>query len=76
MYQSHELEILREMKEKLCYVAEDFNAEMEKFAGKEREAYGPENGYRLPDGNHIQINTERFRCPEVLFNPEIAGIEA
>jgi hypothetical protein len=43
--------MLREMKEKLCYVVPDFKAEMNKK--KVEEPYGPENGYRLPDGNHI-----------------------
>jgi len=29
----------------------------------------------LPDGEEILINTERFRCPEVLFKPYLIGNE-
>merc|ERR1712130_201087 len=33
-------------------------------------------GYELPDGNVIVIGNERFRCPEVLFQPSFVGKEA
>merc|ERR1712224_927268 len=29
--------------------------------------------YELPDGNIITVGSERFRCPEVLFQPSLAG---
>jgi actin-related protein len=29
--------------------------------------------YKLPDGNTIQIGSERFSCTEILFNPQISG---
>merc|ERR1711879_1139347 len=32
--------------------------------------------YELPDGNIITIGSERFRCPEVLFQPSFIGKEA
>lgn len=32
--------------------------------------------YELPDGNIISVHTERFRCPEVLFQPSLIGKEA
>merc|ERR1711939_1214005 len=31
--------------------------------------------YALPDGNKIKIGQERFRAPEILFDPEIIGLE-
>ena len=31
--------------------------------------------YSLPDGQYITIKEERFKCPEILFNPNIAGHE-
>merc|ERR1711919_23293 len=34
-----------------------------------------EKDYELPDGNVITIGNERFRCPEVLFQPSFIGIE-
>merc|ERR1712190_721494 len=32
--------------------------------------------YELPDGNIITVGSERFRCPEVLFQPSFIGKEA
>merc|ERR1711948_192163 len=32
--------------------------------------------YELPDGNIITVGSERFRCPEVLFQPSFVGKEA
>jgi len=35
-----------------------------------------EQTYELPDGNVISVGNERFRCPEVLFQPSFIGKEA
>ncbi|KAE8722333.1 Actin-2 [Hibiscus syriacus] len=35
-----------------------------------------EKNYELPDGQVITIGAERFRCPEVLFQPSLIGMEA
>merc|ERR1712222_304445 len=35
-----------------------------------------EKTYELPDGNIISVGSERFRCPEVLFQPSLVGKEA
>merc|ERR1712003_69799 len=35
-----------------------------------------EKSYELPDGNVITVGNERFRCPEVLFQPSFIGKEA
>ena len=34
-----------------------------------------EKSYELPDGDVITIGNERFRCPEVLFQPSFLGME-
>lgn len=66
---SSEMEMIREMKEKVCYVSEHFEDEMKK---KNNEI---EMKYTLPDGREIEIGNERFRATETLFDPSLVGSE-
>ena len=61
-----EKEIVKNIKEKSCYVALNFEEEMERV-----NSYY----YELPDGSHVIIKDQRIRCPEALFKPSLLGKE-
>ncbi|KAI8878939.1 actin-related protein [Backusella circina FSU 941] len=63
-----EKEVVRIIKEKTCYVA--LNP-----AKEEKESNGKIDDFMLPDGNIIKLGAERFRAPEILFQPEYIGEE-
>ena len=63
------VEVVRQVKEDLCYVAHDYEAEM--TAAQTTSSI--EKRYELPDGQVITLNDHRFRVPEALFQPAVLG---
>lgn len=64
-----DLETSREIKEKLCFVSSNFDQEVETSSNKFTRSYA------LPGGDVINVGEERFRSPEILFNPSLIGSE-
>lgn len=60
-----ERHIVRDIKEKCCYAAIDYDKEPSN-----------EKSYTIPDGQDISLGRERFTCTEALFKPnELLGLE-
>ncbi|KAL9235260.1 hypothetical protein vseg_010035 [Gypsophila vaccaria] len=58
---------VRELKENLCYVAFDYEAELSRHT---------EQSYEVPREGVFTLSKERFQTGEILFQPCIAGVRA
>lgn len=58
-------QIVRGIKEKLCFVSIDPAADRAKAS----ESSDLQKMYELPDGQTIPVNSPRFLAPEALFDP-------
>eukprot|EP00123_Amoebidium_parasiticum_P010872 comp20377_c0_seq1/m.25752 comp20377_c0_seq1/g.25752 ORF comp20377_c0_seq1/g.25752 comp20377_c0_seq1/m.25752 type:complete len:393 (-) comp20377_c0_seq1:261-1439(-) len=67
-----DFETVRQMKEKLCYVAYDVEQET-KLA---TETTVLTEKYTLPDGRQVTIGEERFAAAEALFQPHLINVES
>ncbi|KAK4552597.1 centractin- actin- protein of the dynactin complex [Recurvomyces mirabilis] len=73
---SAEKEIVKQIKETTSYVALDPKKEEKEWqAASNRSGESKAVDYVLPDGQHLKVGAERFRAPEILFDPEIIGLE-
>lgn len=77
---STERKVVIDIKEKLLYIPLDYENEIEKFEDPNvhRDFLNElRYSYKLPDGsifdNYMLIETERFKCPELLFQPNLMG---
>lgn len=68
---SAELEIVRDIKQQLCYVSQNYEKELEQCEVDNTL----EKEFELPDGQVISVGKERFQCPEALFKPDLLGNE-
>ncbi|XP_059488463.1 actin-like [Neocloeon triangulifer] len=62
-----EREIVRDIKEKLCFVAPESEHRV--------KSSKVEKAYILPDGQVITLGKERYLCPELLFQPSLLGMD-
>ncbi|ORX77316.1 actin-like ATPase domain-containing protein [Anaeromyces robustus] len=60
----HGFEMVRKIKEKFCYVAQNFIEERSEVIGQYVE---------LPNGQLIIMDIERIQGPEILFQPNLIG---
>jgi centractin len=67
LYTSAEKEIVRFIKEKTCYISLN--------PAKQEKELTVDTDFVLPDGQVISLGNERFRATEILFNPDIIGLE-
>ncbi|CAI5759756.1 unnamed protein product [Candida verbasci] len=77
---SSELEIVKLMKESCCFISKDpardeklYSTHYIKGSMTNSELFST---YKLPDGHEVNLGVERFRSPEILFNPQLIGNES
>eukprot|EP01113_Clastostelium_recurvatum_P042547 TRINITY_DN68_c0_g3_i4.p1 TRINITY_DN68_c0_g3~~TRINITY_DN68_c0_g3_i4.p1 ORF type:complete len:494 (-),score=149.64 TRINITY_DN68_c0_g3_i4:365-1846(-) len=66
-----DFETVRQIKEKLCYVA--YDTPMESRLAQETTVLV--ETYTLPDGRVIKVGQERYQAPEALFKPSLVDLD-
>lgn len=62
---TEDLALVKQIKESMCMVAQDYDAEYKQAT----EQSTIEKTYSLPGEKLLTMKEERIRCPELLFNP-------
>ena len=68
---SADFELVREIKEDLCYVS--INVKKERAMARDTTVLDKE--YKLPDGSTINVGRERFEATEILMQPGLIEME-
>ena len=70
MTSASEFQLVREIKEEHCYVAQEYDSEMDQATkSSEKDAT-----YTMPDKRVVKVPaTIRMKCPELLFKPDLYG---
>ncbi|KAJ4457218.1 putative Actin [Paratrimastix pyriformis] len=64
---SLEFDVLRDIKERLCFVSFDY----ERDIAVNPRTYPGAPAYQMPDGTVIPLERERIMCAELLFRPQL-----
>jgi len=63
-----DLESIHTLKAQHCYVAQNYEIETQLQSAEERK-------FNMPNGTQIALKNERFRAPEVIFKPNLIGMD-
>ena len=66
-----ECDLVKNMKEDVCFVSPMQNASKKEGSSVDEA----KTTYQLPDGQVVDISSERYSAPEILFNPTLIGSE-
>ena len=67
-----ELQCLCDAMAKLCFVSPHADYELNNTVNDQELR----RTYELPDGGKLILESERFRCPELFFNPKLCGVDS
>jgi len=62
--------MINNLKEQICEVAKDYDSQLKKCMDQKTF-----HTYTLPDKNVIYISGEKYKCPEMLFQPNVCHKE-
>ena len=68
---SADFEFARYLKEKYCFISNDIESDRK----LERETSYYNSYHLLPDETRIRISDEKFEAPEILFSPNLLGMD-